>query len=116
MITEGGDADGQADFTGLHRRMCFDLGDGGRYPGSSEKRKTIVQTNGKGSNPEFPYQEQHFKIQGMAFTYRDDSKLREEEKLLEQRKARAEEIKSQVEQWMLTVPVRMKRIIRFRCF
>ena len=37
MITEGGDADGQADFTGLHRRMCFDLGDGGRYPGSSEK-------------------------------------------------------------------------------
>ena len=81
-----------------------------------KKRKTIVQTNVKGSNPEFPYQEQHFKIQGMAFTYRDDSRLREEEELLEQRKARAEEIKTQVEQWMLTVPVRMQRIIRFKCF
>ena len=81
-----------------------------------KKRKTIIQTNVKGSNPEFPYQEQHFKIQGMAFTYRDDSKLREEEALLEQRKARAEEVKSQVEQWMLTVPMRMQRIIRFKCF
>lgn len=81
-----------------------------------KKRKTIIQTNVKGSNPEFPYQEQHFKIQGMAFTYRDDSRLRMEEELLNQRKIRAEEIKTQVEQWMLTVPVRMQRIIRFRCF
>lgn len=81
-----------------------------------KKRKTIIQTNVKGSNPEFPYQEQHFKIQGMAFTYRDDSRLRKEEELLEQRKAMAEEIKNQVEQWMLTVPARMQRIIRFRCF
>ena len=81
-----------------------------------KKRKTIIQTNVKGSNPEFPYQEQHFKIQGMAFTYRDDSQLRREESLLDQRKARAEEIKTHVEQWMLTVPARMQRIIRFKYF
>ena len=81
-----------------------------------KKRKTIIQTNVKGSNPEFPYQEQHFKIQGMAFTYRDDSRLRKEEELLDQRKARAEKIKTQVEQWMLTVPARMQRIIRFKYF
>ena len=81
-----------------------------------KKRKTIIQTNVKGSNPEFPYQEQHFKIQGMAFTYRDDSQLRKEEELLDQRKARAEEIKTHVEQWMLTVPARMQRVIRFKYF
>lgn len=81
-----------------------------------KKRKTIIQTNVKGSNPEFPYQEQHFKIQGMAFTYRDDSRLRKEEELLDQRKAKAEKIKTQVEQWMLTVPARMQRIIRFKYF
>ena len=81
-----------------------------------KKRKTIIQTNVKGSNPEFPYQEQHFKIQGMAFTYRDDSRLRKEEELLDQRKARAEKIKTQVEQWMLPVPARMQRIIRFKYF
>lgn len=81
-----------------------------------KKRKTIIQTNVKGSNPEFPYQEQHFKIQGTAFTYQDDAREREEEELLEQRKAKAAEIKTQVEQWMLTVPVRMQRIIRFKYF
>ena len=81
-----------------------------------KKRKTIIQTNVKGSNPEFPYQEQHFKIQGMVFTYRDDSRLRREESLLDQRKVRAEEIKTHVEQWMLTVPARMQRIIRFKYF
>lgn len=81
-----------------------------------KKRKTIIQTNVKGSNPEFPYQEQHFKIQGMAFTYRDDSKLRDKEEVLEQQKAKAEELKLQVEQWMLTIPMLMQRIIRFKFF
>lgn len=81
-----------------------------------KKRKTVIQTNVAGSNPEFPYNPQHFKIQGTTFTYIDDSKLRFEEKLLEEHKARAEEIKLQVEQWMLTIPLRMQRIIRFRVF
>lgn len=80
------------------------------------KKKTVIQTNVKGSNPDFPYQSQHFKIQGTTFTYAEDSQLRLEEDLLGQRKANAERIKCQVEEWMLTVPVRMQRIIRFRCF
>lgn len=81
-----------------------------------KKRKTIIQTNVKGSNPDFPYQPQHFKIQGTTFTYEDDSHLRFEEKLLEERKANAEKLKQQVDQWMLTIPMRMQRIIRFGIF
>lgn len=81
-----------------------------------KKRKTIIQTNVKGSNPDFPYQPQHFKIQGTTFTYEDDSHLRFEEKLLEERKANAETLKQQVDQWMLTIPMRMQRIIRYKCF
>ena len=81
-----------------------------------KKRKTVIQTNVSGSNPEFPYNPQHFKVEGTTFTYIDDGKLRFEEKLLEEHKARAEEIKLQVEQWMLTIPLRMQRIIRFRVF
>lgn len=81
-----------------------------------KKRKTVIQTNVSGSNPEFPYNPQHFKVEGTTFTYIDDSKLRFEEKLLEEHKVRAEEIKLQVEQWMLTIPLRMQRIIRFRVF
>lgn len=80
------------------------------------KKKTVIQTNVKGSNPDFPYQPQHFKIQGITFTYEDDSHLRFEEKLLEERKANAEKLKLQVDQWMLTVPMRMQRIIRYKCF
>ena len=81
-----------------------------------KKRKTIIQTNVKGSNPNFPYQEQHFKIQGTTFTYAEDGQLRMEEKLLKEQKAAAENKKRQVEEWMLTVPARMQRIIRFKFF
>lgn len=81
-----------------------------------KKKKTIVQTNVSGSNPEHPYNPQHFKIQGTTFTFREDSQLRMEEKLLEKRKADAEKIKTKVEEWMNTLPVRMQRIIRYKVF
>ena len=81
-----------------------------------KKKKTVIQTNVKGSNPSFPYQAQHFKVQGTAFTYLDDSSLRMEEKLLEQRKESAEKIKRRVEEWMLTIPIWMQRIVRYKIF
>ncbi len=80
----------------------------------NQKKKTVIQTNVKGSMHEFPYTEQRFKIQGTAFSVKDDSSLRHEEKLLVQRKARAEQIKIEVEEWMLTIPSRMQRIIKYR--
>ncbi len=80
------------------------------------KKKTVIQTKIKGSNPDFPYQEQHFKVEGSTFTYQDDGNLRLEEKLLEKRKENAEKIKRQVEEWMPTIPVRMQRIIRHKIF
>ena len=73
-----------------------------------KKRQTIVQTNVSGSNPDFPYNPQHFKIAGTAFTYEEDSRLRHEEKILEERK--------EVEQWMNHIPQRMQRIIKYRVF
>ena len=81
-----------------------------------KKRKTIIQTNVSGSNPDFPYQPQHFKIEGTTFNYADDSALRWDEGLLERRKANAKKIKLNVEEWMLTIPARMQRIIRYRIF
>lgn len=81
-----------------------------------KQRKTIVQTNVTGSNPNFPYEKQHFKIQGMQFTYADDRQLRVNEKILEERKENAQELKTQVEQWLNTIPNRMQRIIRYRVF
>ena len=81
-----------------------------------KKKKTIVQTNVSGSNPDFPYNPQHFKIQGTTFTFKEDSRLQMEEKLLDQRKEDAEKIKIQVEEWMNTISQRMQRIIRYKAF
>lgn len=81
-----------------------------------KKRKTIIQTTVQRSNPDFPYEQQHVKIEGTAFTCADDSALRRDEGLLERRKANAEKIKLNVEEWMLTIPARMQRIIRWKIF
>lgn len=82
-----------------------------------KQRKTIVQDSVKGSMTDFPYAAQTFKVRGVVHAaVRDPGALEAYERLLEERKARAEEIKIQVEEWLNTVPQRMQRIIRFRFF
>ena len=75
-----------------------------------------MQTNVSGSNPDFPYNPQHFKIAGTAFTYEEDARLRHEEKILEERREQAQRLKVDVEQWMNHIPQRMQRIIKYRVF
>lgn len=82
-----------------------------------KQRKTIIQDSVKGSMHDFPYAAQSFKIQGMTYSaVREPGALAAYERLLEERKARAEEIKVQVEAWLNTVPQRMQRITRFKYF
>ncbi len=82
-----------------------------------KQRKTILQDRVHGSMHDFPYAAQSFKIQGMAYSVvSDPGALEAYERILEERKARAEEIKVQVEAWLNTVPQRMQRIIRFKFF
>lgn len=80
------------------------------------RMQTIVTGNVKGSMHDFPYAETHFKVEGAPYTYSDDTRLRAEEALLVERKKNAEEIKTLVEQWMNSIPMRMQRIIRYRFF
>lgn len=82
----------------------------------NRKKKTVIQTNVSGSNPEFPYNPQHFKIQGTTFNYADDSQLRCQKKILEERKSQAEQLKINVEGWLNTIPPRMQRIIKYKVF
>lgn len=81
-----------------------------------KRKQTIVTGSVKGSMNDFPYAETHFKVEGTPYTYSDDMRLRTEEKLLEERKENAKEIKIEVEAWMNTIPVRMQRIIRYKFF
>lgn len=70
-----------------------------------------------GSAHEFPYTAKSFHIEGLAYpVVKDPDELDRREEILRQRLKRAEEIKRQVEVWMLTIPQRMQRIIRYRVF
>ena len=71
----------------------------------------------KGSMHDFPYAPKSFKVAGIAHNVvADPGQLDREELLLEERKAAATQIKSQVEAWLQTIPLRMQRIIRYRIF
>lgn len=66
---------------------------------------------------DFPFAPKSFRQEGIAYaTVADPGQLDREELLLEERKAAAAQIKSQVEAWLNTIPVRMQRIIRYRIF
>lgn len=82
----------------------------------NQKKKTIIQTNVSGSNPDFPYQPQHFKIAGISITFKEYAQLHYEEKLLEERIANAEKIKLQVQEYLNILPPRMQRIVRMKHF
>lgn len=81
-----------------------------------EKRKRTVQDSVRGSNPEFPYQGQSFHIEGTAERPEDWSLLEEEKSILDDRKANAAKIKTEVEAWINTIPMRMQRIIKWKIF
>ena len=81
----------------------------------SKKRITANETV-SGSNPEFPYNPQHFKVQGTTYSYSDDVRLRAKKEVLKQKKEKAEELKLQVEVWMISIPFRMQRIIKYKIF
>ncbi len=51
---------------------------------------------------------------GLNFVDEDDGGLLQEKGLLERRKVCAQQIRFQIEAWMLTIPVRMQRIVRYR--
>lgn len=74
----------------------------------SKKRRT-VRDSVSGSNPEFPYQKQSFVVEGEAGGEQDEWNLM-------RKKAEAEDLKTEVEAWMDTIPLRMQRIIRLRLF
>ena len=82
-----------------------------------KNRKRIEQDRVTGSAHEFPYTAKSFHIEGLAYpVVKDPDELDRREEILRQRLKRAEEIKRQVEVWMLTIPQRMQRIIRYRVF
>ena len=82
-----------------------------------QTRKRIEQDIVKGSSHDFPYTPVNFHVEGLSYSVvSDSSSLEVQEQILEERKAAAQAIKLQVEAWMVTIPQRMQRIIRYKIF
>ncbi len=82
-----------------------------------KQRKRIEHDVVKGSSHEFPYTMTNFHTEGIAYSVlRDPRSVEEQEKLLQKRIDDAAKIKLQVEEWLLTIPQRMQRIIKYKFF
>lgn len=80
------------------------------------KQETVLDKV-KGSNPDFPYQAQSFKVSGVVETVIEHGESLEREKeLLHQRRENAEKIKVNAEKVMADASIRVQRIIRYKVF
>lgn len=79
------------------------------------RRREIVTDKVKGSSYDFPFGMISYTIHGIPDDG-EDEKLKRQERILEERKAAAEAIKLQVEEWMNTIPQRKQRIIKYKIF
>lgn len=80
------------------------------------RRREIVTDKVKMSDYEFPFGQISYTIRGIPYDAQDQKALERQEQILEERKAAAEVIKLQVEEWMATIPMRMQRIVRYKIF
>ena len=80
------------------------------------RRRETVTDKVRMSDYDFPFGEISCTIHGVPYDALDHDALDRKEHILEQRKAAAEAIKLQVEEWLVTVPLRMQRIIRYKVF
>ena len=79
-------------------------------------RREIVTDKVKMSDYDFPFGQISYTIRGIPYDAQDQKALERQEQILEERKAAAEVIKLQVEEWLSIVPPRMQRIIRYKIF
>lgn len=79
-------------------------------------RREVVHDKVSGSNPDFPYQPQSFNVAGVIETHLSEEELEQEIQNLKERRQQARKIKSEVDQWINTIPIRMQRIVRYKFF
>ena len=79
-------------------------------------RREIVTDKVKMSDYDFPFGQISYTIRGIPYDAQDQKALERQEQILEERKAAAEVIKLQVEEWLSIVPPRMQRIIKYKIF
>ena len=78
-------------------------------------RTATVHVKVKGSMPDFPYLEQGINIGGIQYDTRNEGQLMMEKQILDERRKAADAIRLQAEEIINRAPIRMQRIIRYKC-
>lgn len=78
------------------------------------QRESIVVDKVTGSANDFPFQPTSFRIEGRSA--RATLKIKSRIDMLAAQRDSAEELKQEVEEWMSTIPFRMRRIVKCRFF
>lgn len=78
------------------------------------KKKSAVLDKAKGSNPDFPYEPRSFAVSGVTYSFAESDKIKERERILEERYKAAVAIKEAAEKFINDAPPRIQRIIRLR--
>ena len=78
------------------------------------EREAVLSDTVKGSNPNYPYEEVTFKIEGLGdFSY-TDKQILDLKHRLEERKRNAAELRIQTEAWLNTLPPRLQLIVQIK--
>ncbi len=80
------------------------------------RQKEVVTDRVRGSSYDFPFGMMSYVIRGIPDDELESKELERKAEILEERKKEAEAIKTQVDAWMNTISMRMKRIIKYRIF
>lgn len=84
---------------------------------AKQRASAMAVDSVRGSNPEFPFEERVFKVEGISYgVHQNPEEVRELERILRERVAIAKTLKLQVEAWINTTPPRIQRIVQMKYF
>lgn len=80
------------------------------------RQKDMTKDSVRGSMHDYPYAPKTFVIEGVDYSDIRQQAIHAERRILEERKQRCEQLKLEVDQWMVELPSRIQRIIRYHYF
>ena len=78
------------------------------------ERELVLSDTVRGSNPNYPYEEVTFKIEGFGQWNYTDKQIEDLERSLHERMERAAALRLQAEAWLNTLPPRIQLIVQIK--
>lgn len=78
------------------------------------EREAVLTDTVKGSNPNYPYEEVTFRIEGLGNFNYTDKQILDLEHSLDQRRLEAAKLRIETEEWVNTLPPRLQLIVQIK--